>query len=248
MYSTSVYYFIPRQIVVVYNGNSTRRYRLVYAKNLRLNKGVDNKIQFQFLNQEQKPFDITGKEITFRLINQDGTKVLLQKAVTPTLALTGICELLATSSDLTDIDPQLCSYSLEFTESGLSLPVFVNSDATARGTVQVVDSVLPPHIPASEVTIPTHPSPSDQAVTFFSSVFGTDDSPVLSLQLYLDNYSGNVQVQGSTTVDSNWYNIGTTLTYLSETGSQGLSVNGFHPYLRIKFDYTQGDVTKILAR
>ena len=33
----------------------------VYAKPLTLNKGVDNKIQFQFLNQEQKPVDITGK-------------------------------------------------------------------------------------------------------------------------------------------------------------------------------------------
>jgi hypothetical protein len=233
---------------VVYSGNSTRRYRLVYAKNLRLNKGVDNQIQFQFLNQEQKPFDITGKEITFRVINQDGTKVLLQKAVTPTLALNGICELLATSSDLIDIDPQLCSYSLEFNENGLSLPVFVNSDATARGTLQIVDSILPPHIPATEISIPTHPQPTDQSVTFYSSVFGTEDSPILSLQLYLDNYTGNVQVQGSTTVDSNWYNIGSSFTYQSETSSQGLSVNGFHPYLRVKFDYTQGDITKILAR
>jgi hypothetical protein len=39
----------------------------VYAKPLTLNKGVDNRIQFQFLNQEQKPVDITGKSITCRI-------------------------------------------------------------------------------------------------------------------------------------------------------------------------------------
>ena len=86
MYSTSVYLFTPRQIVVFFSGNSARRYQLVYAKNLKLNKGVDNKLQFQFLNQEQKPVDITNLEITFRLISYDGTEILLRKGVTQTLA------------------------------------------------------------------------------------------------------------------------------------------------------------------
>ena len=53
----------------------------VYAKPLTLNKGVDNKIQFQFLNQEQKPVDITGKSITCRVLNYNGTAVLLRKAL-----------------------------------------------------------------------------------------------------------------------------------------------------------------------
>ena len=50
-----------------------------YAKTLTLHKGVDNQIQFQFLNQEQKPIDITGKEITCRIISYDGSQVLLNK-------------------------------------------------------------------------------------------------------------------------------------------------------------------------
>ena len=86
-YSTAVFVYIQRQIVVLLSGNSPRAYMPNYAKTLNLHKGVDNKIQFKFLNQEQKPVDITGKEITCRLINSDGTEVLLNKALTLELSL-----------------------------------------------------------------------------------------------------------------------------------------------------------------
>jgi hypothetical protein len=248
VYSTSVYIYTPRQTVVVYSGNSSRRYQLVYAKNLRLNKGVDNKIQFQFLNQEQKAFDITDKEITFRLINQTGTTVLLQKAITNTLALNGLCELVATSADLEDIDTQYCSYSLEFTDAGLTLPVFVNSEASARGVIQVVDSVLPAHMPSFEVAIPTHPQANATVVTYFSSVMNTADSPVLTIQPFMSEFSGSLQVQGSTTGTTEWYNIGNAYTYLTATQTDGYTITGFHPFVRIKILSTEGDITQILAR
>ena len=72
MYSTSVFYYVQRNIVVLLSGYSPRRYMPVYAKPLTLHKGVDNQIQFQFLNQEQKPVDITGKSITCRILNYTG--------------------------------------------------------------------------------------------------------------------------------------------------------------------------------
>lgn len=248
MYSTSVYLFTPRQIVVLFSGNSPRRYQLVYAKNLRLNKGVDNVIQFQFLNQEQKPVDITGLEISFRLINYDGTEVLLRKAVGPTLALNGLCELFVSSSEIEDVDTQKGYYSLEINDSGNNYPVFVNSEAFARGVMEVVDSVLPNFIPATEVTIPSHLTPNNSTETYYSSTLYTSDNSILSIQPFLDNYSGNVQIQGSTTPDTEWYDIGNAYTYLSSTQTDGYSVIGFHPYIRLKFVSTQGNITKILAR
>ena len=61
MYSTQVFVYTQRQIVVLLSGYSPRSYMPQYAKPLTLHKGVDNQIQFQFLNQQQKPVDITGK-------------------------------------------------------------------------------------------------------------------------------------------------------------------------------------------
>ena len=57
-----------------------------------------------------------------------------------------------------------------------------------------------------------------------------------------------MQIQGSTVPDSDWYNIGSTYTYLDMNTSEGYIVDGYHPYIRVKFVSTQGDVTQILAR
>lgn len=248
MYSTSVYYYKPRHVVVYYSGTSARRYQIVYAKNLRLNKGVDNVLQFQFLNQEQKAVDLTGKELTFRLISYDGTKVLLEKAVNILLPLTGITELTTTASEIEDVDPQLCSYSIEVTDGSMNYPVFVNSEATARGTIQVVDSVLPSFVPAFDLTIPDHPTPNNSTETYYSSTLSTYENPILTMQLFYDNFSGIVQIQGSTVPDSSWYDIGDPYEYLDFNSSEGTTIDGFHPYVRVKFVSTQGNVSQILAR
>ena len=101
----------------------------VYAKPLTLNKGVDNKIQFQFLNQEQKPVDITGKSITCRVLNYNGTEVLLRKALDLDFALTGIASLNLNAADIEDIDAQKAYYSLEIPVGEFDYPVFVDSNA-----------------------------------------------------------------------------------------------------------------------
>ena len=90
-YTTSVYTYTVRQIVVVLDGTSPRKYMPVYAKPLTLNKGVVNKLQFQFLNQEQKPVDLSSMtgDISFRVLNSDGTRVLLRKALNAVYSATG---------------------------------------------------------------------------------------------------------------------------------------------------------------
>ena len=100
MYSTSVFIYVQRQVVVLLSGNSPRKYMPQYAKSLTLHKGVDNRLQFQFLNQEQKPVDITGKEITFRIISYDGSEQLLNKALDLDFALTGIASIKLNAAEI----------------------------------------------------------------------------------------------------------------------------------------------------
>lgn len=248
MYSTPAYYYKPRQIVVLYDGTSSRRYQIVYAKNLTFNKGVDNQIQFQFLNQEQKPVDITGKEISFRLINYNGNEIILRKALDAFLPLTGLANLTISSSELIDIVPQLCSYSLEINEGNLNLPVFTTSEAGARGTINVVDSVLPSHIPSATVTIPTHAAVSNTGTTYYSSVIGMNGSSIMTFQPELDEYTGSITIQGSTAVDNGWYDIDVYDYFANTTDVFGFTIEGFHPYVRLQFSSTAGNITNLLVR
>ena len=248
MYSSIVYSYIPRQLVVLYSGSSTRRYEIVYAKPLTLNKGVNNQLQFQFLNQEQKPVDVTGMTLTFRLISYDGSKVYFRKALTSLLPLKGITQLNVSPAELTFIDPQKCSYSLEISDE--NLPVFVNADAGARGQIDIVDSILPRYIPTREVTVPDHGIPNiSSPVTFYSSVILGNDIPDTTVQIGLAEYTGNIALQGSTIGTAEWYYITEAQELANTSDTQGYMIEGYHPYLRVEFqDSTGGNVTSVLVR
>jgi len=157
----------------------------VYAKPLTLNKGVDNKIQFQFLNQEQKPVDITGKSITCRILNYTGTQVLIRKALNLDFALTGIASLNLNAADIEDIDAQRAYYSLEIPVGEFDYPVFVDSNAGARGDMNIVNSVLPSFVPSQSVSIPTgQPFPNisnssgNTNLVYDTSIINTQSNPV----------------------------------------------------------------------
>lgn len=228
----------------------------VYAKPLTLHKGVDNQLQFQFLNQQQKPVDITGKSITCRIINKEGNQVLLTKALTLTLPVTGLAVLNLTPVDLEDIPAQQCYYTLEIPVNTNNYPVYVDQNAGGRGDLYIVNSILPSFVPSQEVSIPTgQPFPNlnpnananTTANVFYSSVINTEDNPILTIQTKYEEFTGNVTIEGSTVVDSDWYPI-TYANYANTSDTYGYTIKGFHPYVRMVFTANVGVVTNILAR
>ena len=226
----------------------------VYAKPLTLHKGVDNQIQFQFLNQEQKPVDITGKEITCRIINNEGTEVLLRKALTLQLPATGIAALMVNAAEIEDIDAQQAHYSLEIPVGEFDYPVFVDQNAGARGDMNIVNSILPSFVPSIEVSIPTgqpfpnlNPNNTSNANTYYSSVITTDDNPILTIQAQFTDYYGNVVIEGSTIGNTDWYPI-QEHSYANTSETFGYTIRGFHPFVRMQFTSNAGVVTNILAR
>jgi hypothetical protein len=228
----------------------------VYAKPLTLNKGVDNQIQFQFLNQEQKPVDITGKNITCRIISYDGLEILLEKTLTLTLPATGIATLDVATSDIAAIDPQKASYSLVIPIGDFDYPVFVDQNAGARGQMEITDSIFPIFVPSMPISIPTgqtfpnlNPSANANSTveTYHSSAFSTEDAAMLTLSMHLENYYGNIVTQGSAIVDGDWYPIAIA-EYEGADGTFGFTVEGYHPYVRVEFNSPLGNVGNILAR
>lgn len=257
MYSTSVFYYFQRNIVVLLDGTSPRRYMPVYAKPLTLHKGVDNQIQFQFLNQEQKPVDITGKEITCRILNNEGNQILLEKALTLQLPANGICALITNAADIENIDAQKCYYTLEIPVGSFDYPVFVDQNAGGRGIMNIVNSILPSFVPSYQVSIPTgQPFPNlnqyananSNANTYYTSVISTNDNPVMTFQTHYEQYYGNVLIEGSTIPDGDWYPITADVGLANVTDTKGYTIHGYHPYVRMQFVSNTGAVTNILTR
>jgi hypothetical protein len=250
MYSTVVYHYIPRQTVIVYTGTSNRRYQNVYAKNLKLHHGVDNRLQFQFLNQEQKKIDLTGKDITFRLISYDATKILLEKTLVGIFDANGLMEVQITADDISGIDSQYCHYSIELPIDQFNLPVFVDDSSGARGVIEILDSVYPKFMPSKELIIPTHIVPLDPCnpSAYESSIMNTYGSNCATFQAYFEEFTGTMQFMASTLPDGVFYELSELFEYEAKTGTDSYIFNGHHPYIKMKFNALVGDVKKVYYR
>lgn len=265
MYSTTVYLYqqIIRVLLIDTGGSFfTARYEPVYAKQLTVNKGVDNVLLFEFINQEQKPVNITGSTFVFRLLNQAGDELFIEKNMEILSAPLGRIKVVLNPADTDDIIAQPGSYSIQRSQGSYVQAVFVDDNAGARGNCNIVDSILPEFVPSGECTVPdlygknkyvgVAPASNPdwarnqniyyggQPTEFYSSYIPTNDASLTTIKLELIHFTGTAKIQGAADYESNWYNVTEAREYLDETGPVYFNAVGYHPLLRVAFNNSIG--------
>jgi BppU N-terminal domain len=270
MYSTQAYIYQQiTQVLLMDTGAGETfiyRYDPVYAKQLTINKGVDNVLLFEFINQQEKPVNITGSTFVFRVINTESDEILIQEPMVILNAPTGRAKVTLTSSQLLEVLAQPANYSIQRTQpGGLTEAVFTNAQAGAKAPVNIVDSVLPQHVPSAPLTIPTtklsaqlsydgttwsqYPANpywagNPNGGTYYNSFLNTEffssfiepQNSVTTVQMTLDGYTGTIKAQAAENYQSIWYNVTESTTYLNKTGTIYMNIVGWHPLLRIAFN------------
>ena len=269
MYSTQAYIYqqITRVLLIDTGAGETFTYRYdpVYAKKLTINKGVDNVLLFEFINQEEKPVNITGSSFVFRAIDQQGTKLLVDEPLVILNGATGRAKVTLSAEELLEIQAQPASYSITRTSGNLTEAVFTNAQSGARAPVDIVNSVLPTFVPSSELTIPTlelsnqlqyggtsygqYPggafwqgNPNGGSYwngygnTEYFSSFIAPRGPVTTVQMDLIQYTGTIKAQWAENYQSLWYNITESTTYLNQTKTIYMNIVGWYPLLRLAFN------------
>ena len=135
MYSTPVYLYQQVQRILLVDTSGAyfdRRWDPVYAKKLTVNKGVDNVILFEFVNQDQKPVNITGSALKFRLINLAGNQQLIEKEMVIINAQFGRAKVTLSAAETTEFPAEPSSYAIERASGDLVEAVFVDAQALAR--------------------------------------------------------------------------------------------------------------------
>jgi len=265
MYSTTVYLYqqIVRVLLIDTSGGYfTKRYDPVYAKQLTINKGVDNVLLFEFINQDQKPVNIAGSSFVFRVVNQAGDELLVSKPMDILSSALGRVKVVLSTEDTINIQAQPASYSIQRTAGSYVQAAYTDANSQARADCNIVDSVLPQHIPAAECTVPDmygknnyfgvgpttwpdwalNPQPQNaiQSTEFYSSFMPTNGSSLTTVKYDLVGYTGTVKIQAAQNYESVWYNVTESRQYLSETVSDYFNVVGFHPLLRLAFNNSIG--------
>ena len=270
MYSTQVYIYQQLTRVLLMDTGAgetfTYRYDPVYAKQLTINKGVDNVLLFEFINQQEKPVNITGSTFLFRAINTAGDRILVEKELVTLSAITGRAKVTLTSSEMLEVLAQPATYSIQRTQpGGLVEAVFTNAQAGARAPVNIVDSVLPQYVPSAPLTIPTLKLSAQASVdgtawsqnpsnpywagnpnggnylnsftnTEYFSSFIEPVNAVTTVQMTLDGYTGTIKAQAAENYQSLFYNITESTTYLNKTGTIYMNLVGWYPIMRLCFN------------
>ena len=269
MYSTQLYLY--QQITQVLSIDTvdgpsfSYRYNPVYAKVLTINKGIDNVLLFEFINQNEKPVNITGSNFIFRVIDTEGINVLLEQPMVILNAATGRAKVTLMTSQLLEILAQPAYYSITRASGNLNEPVFVDAQSGSRAPLVVVDSVLPQYLPSRPLTVPTvkisaqgsadgtsfgnaggnyywngNPNGANYwnsfALTEYYSSFIKPIQGVTTIQMTLDGYTGTIKAQAAADYESIPYNVTESTTYLNRTGTIYLNVVGWHPLLRVCFN------------
>lgn len=266
MYSSEIY--IYQQISQAVSLNSTgqyfdRRYDPVYSKKLTINKGVDNVLLFQIVNQDQKPVNVSGSTFLFRVMDTAANAILIESDMTVLSASLGRIKVTLTADQTRVLPSDPCSYAIERTSGNLTETLFVDQQANGRGDIDVIDSVYPEFLPSRTVTLPDiygpnlYPNPvttqgypdwaRPQPPSFqninpihYTSQIPTNGQPLTTLRLKFDRFTGNINAQAADNYQSEWYNVGPMHVYENRSEPVFLHVQGYYPLLRLAINQWGG--------
>jgi hypothetical protein len=252
---------------------STERYRRVYNRNLKIFRGVDNRIDIQVRNSDQKASNIAGSTLVFNLVSQDTKDLVLQKDFTGMDLATGKVTIIVTADELLDLDTGFYNYSIvkevrstvDSTDYVVNskMPLYMDSQYDTVGTLEITGDVYGEVANSLVVDTFNYTNPFTQGATepfpFYTSAIidaapNTSPAyPIHTFQFYSTNYTGTVEIQaslesqGATPRDTKF----STVATVDLANEKYKNVTGKYNWFRIKHIpalNNTGTVDKILYR
>ena len=145
-------YLYPNKLDVYTSDNTAswtpERFRMVYNRNLKIYRGVDNRIDLQLRNSDQKALNATGSIIVFNLTNKENEDLVLRKDCSVDDISVGRVYVSITEEEMLDIEAGYYTYSfhketrtnVDSTDYRVTskLPLYMDSQYGAMGTIEVI--------------------------------------------------------------------------------------------------------------
>ena len=301
MQTNSIYLYPNKLDVYAFDPAGTwieERNRMVYNRNLKVYRGVDNRIDLQVRTGDQKTYNTTGTTLVFNLVSRENSDLILSKDCSVDDNLVGRIYVTLTDAELQGIESGHYQYSIQ-KETRTSIndndyrvtsrqPLYLDSQYGALGVLEVngdmqgnpydtvtidkfnknVDYDVPVSSSNGAVGQFDNPRPNyaqnipgnRYEETFFSGLI--DGQPILNragslhtFQIYLDNYEGDLVLQGSLgeggkPADGTWTDL---KTWNLTAADPNFYWNEIGKYNWFRFKYTPsedntGTIDKVLYR
>ena len=264
-------YLYPNKIDVFTNALAswkTERYRQVYNRNLKIYRSVNNRVDLQVRNSDEKAANITGSTLVFNLVTRDTKDLILSKDCVVVDATKGKVYVILTEAETLSLESGFYNFTVT-QEVRVSVgsdyrvtsrtPMYIDSQYGVIATLEVSGDVFGEVADTLEINKFARINPGttgDQgAVYITSSIIDTKryDTPssLHTFQFYCSsNYVGTAVIQGSleeggTPSDTKWTTIGTAFDPASEKYK---NITGKWNFLRIRHYPTAGTIDKVLYR
>jgi len=145
-------YLYPNRVILIANlAGFTVENTIVYAKTVKIYKGVDNVIQFDVQNADQKRLDLVNTPLVTNLkmnvMDMSGNALPNSPYTVSNTSITGIGTVTIPHTDLVNINHQYLQYSVTATDTNSNtIPLYTDSRFSAVGKIEVIGYATPtPH-------------------------------------------------------------------------------------------------------
>ena len=229
----------------------------MYQKNIPVYSGIDNKLEFQLLNPDQKPINPTVSTIHFVAFDENKNQVIKHTG-TVLIANKGLFKVIISDQDTLNLKQQYLSYSIYLTDDTTSNNTLTYADEqlNATGTIYLSQSALPG--PRATVEVSNFTQDTGDVTIYNSDAISADpgingNEALHTVAIYTDSYIGDVTIQATleNQVDytTNWVDLNIITFTGSETQPEVSNFNGVYNYLRFVTNANPADkISKILVR
>jgi hypothetical protein len=246
-------YLYPNTYELILDLDDNQRiHRTMYQRDLKVQKGLKNKIQLQFKNSDQKAIPIAGKSFVFSMFDATNQRLMIQKTVEVldqgTTSTRGLALLTLNEGDTWGLDSTSYNFGIRMLEDdGTYTPAYANTYYGMNGTLHIVHELMPALQPSQEITafqkhINRDPGNGNfiwDSDNIYANPSFHSHGEYHTMAFYLTNYSGTIYTQGS--LDNNpppsgnpstFANIDVK-TYSHFTGIDYVNFQGPYTYVRV---------------
>ena len=259
-------YLYPNTINIILDmdANIVGVNRIMYQRDLKIQKGIKNQIQIQFKNSDQKKIRIYNTQtFVFSMFDAINQRLIINKNLdvldNGSTSTKGLALLTLNESDTLDLDRTSYQYGIKVLDPADNsyTPAYANTYYGMAGTIHLNNELNP--VLKDSVSVTTFNgviNPSTGNYEYYSGNLYANpeyngNDALHTIQLYLTGYSGTIYIQS--TLDNNPgpngdYSTIATLTYSGQSGIKYQNFSGVYSYVRIKHIPTAGTLDKILYR
>jgi len=249
MHNLPIYlYHNNLNVILDLDAEVTGANRVMYQRNLTIQKGIKNQIRIQFKNSDQKRVRIYSTQTyIFSMYDAINQRLLVEKPLeildVATTSTKGLALLTLTESDILNLPKSSYNYAIKLIDTdGSYLPAYSNTYYGINGVIELkedINSVL-----QASTSVNSFTKIFNGATNLYEHKSGHIDaqpqyngnSALHTLACYLSQYRGTITIRGtlenSPTSDDSYDTI-VTKTYDQKSGIVYFNFNGVYSYIRV---------------